>query len=294
RLVRDALPRADRARRKAPGARLPHDAGQGVAGRCRLPARGRARHRRPLLRHPCRKARGPPRGRDRAGRGGIADPRKGRGRRRPRPPRRRSAPVPRRPPPRPRAGATARPPGGPAARGAPRRAHPARRARADLPAEDIVGGMIRMAIRIVTLATIAFAASVVLNPAGAGPPSHTVRIGFLENIAPTFDPATNPAQREFVEGLRELGYMPGRNVVLEFRSAQGDLAVLPQLAAELLVSKPDMLVTGAYAPTVEAARVTKSVPIIIVGVADVVETGMVASLARPGGNITGLAVNAAE
>ncbi len=72
--------------------------------------------------------------------------------------------------------------------------------------------MIRMAKRIITLATIAFAASVVLSPAGAGPPGHTVRIGFLENIAPTFDPATNPAQREFVEGLRELGYAPGRNV----------------------------------------------------------------------------------
>jgi len=154
--------------------------------------------------------------------------------------------------------------------------------------------MIRMAKRIITLATIAFAASVVLSPAGAGPPSHTVRIGFLENIAPTFDPATNPAQREFVEGLRELGYAPVRNVVLEFKSARGDLAMLPQLAAELLGSKPDMLVTGAYAPTVEAAKATKSVPIIIVGVADVVETGMVASLARPGGNITGLAVNAAE
>src|SRR5437773_690674 len=83
----------------------------------------------------------------------------------------------------------------------------------------------RMAKRIITLATIAFAASVALSPAGAGPPSHTVRIGFLENIAPTFDPATNPAQREFVEGLRELGYAPGHNVVLEFKSAQGDLAM---------------------------------------------------------------------
>ena len=57
--LRDALPRADRARREAAGARLPHDAGQGMEGRRRLPARGRARHRRPLLRHPCRQARRP-------------------------------------------------------------------------------------------------------------------------------------------------------------------------------------------------------------------------------------------
>ena len=71
RAVRDALPRADRARREAAGARLPHDAGQGMAGRRRLSARGRARHRRPLLRHPCRQARRLAARRDGARRGGA-------------------------------------------------------------------------------------------------------------------------------------------------------------------------------------------------------------------------------
>jgi putative ABC transport system substrate-binding protein len=148
---------------------------------------------------------------------------------------------------------------------------------------------------VIALATVALAVCIVLTRgAAAGPPGHTVRVGFLDNFAPIFDPATNPAQREFAEGLRELGYTPGQNIVVEFKSARGDVATLPQLAAELANSKPDMIVTPAYGPTLAAAKATKTLPIIMVGVADAVESGLVASLARPGGNLTGLAVNAAE
>lgn len=149
--------------------------------------------------------------------------------------------------------------------------------------------------RVLAVAAVALTAGIVLaGVAAAGPPGHTVRVGFLDVIAPTFDPAANPAQREFVEGLRELGYTPGQNIVIEYKSAQGNVAMFPQLAAELLSSKPDMVVASNYASTLAVAKATKTVPIIIVGVADVVDTGLVASLARPGGNITGLAVNAAE
>jgi len=154
--------------------------------------------------------------------------------------------------------------------------------------------MTRMAKRIITLAAVALAASLVLSPAGAGPPGHTVRVGFLENLLPTFDPAANPAQHELVEGLRELGYTLGRDVVIDFKSAQGNITLWPQLAAEFVRSKPDMLVTPAQGPTLAAAKATKTIPIVMVGATDVVETGLVASLARPGGNATGLAVNAAE
>ena len=149
--------------------------------------------------------------------------------------------------------------------------------------------------RVLAVAAVALAVCIVLaRVAAAGPPGHTVRVGFLEGFAPTFDPATNPAHREFVEGLRELGYTLGRDVVVEYKSAQGNASLWPQLAAELVSSKPDMLVTRADGPTLAAAKATKTIPIIMVNVSDVVDTGLVASLARPGGNITGLAVNAAE
>jgi putative ABC transport system substrate-binding protein len=127
------------------------------------------------------------------------------------------------------------------------------------------------------------------------PPGRVVRVGLLYPISPNFEPTTNQFDRELVEGLRELGYTPGRDVVFEFRSAAGGgPQLLPQLAAELVASKVDMLVTPGTVAALEAAKVTKTVPIVMVGTADPVETGLVASLARPGGNVTGLAVNAVE
>jgi putative ABC transport system substrate-binding protein len=122
-----------------------------------------------------------------------------------------------------------------------------------------------------------------------------VHFGLPYPISPTFDPTANRFDRELVEGLRELGYTPGRDVVFEFRTAAGGGPhLLPQLAAELVASKVDMLVTPGTVAALEAAKVTKPVPIVMVGTADPVETGLVASLARPGGNVTGLAVNAVE
>jgi putative ABC transport system substrate-binding protein len=148
---------------------------------------------------------------------------------------------------------------------------------------------------VLAIAAVALAACAVqARVATAGPPGHTVRVGFLENLLATFDPAANPAHRELVEGLRELGYTPGRDVVVEFKSAEGNIKLWPELAAGLVSSKPDMLVTPALGPTLAAAKTTKTIPIVMVGATDVVETGLVASLARPGGNITGLAINAAE
>jgi putative ABC transport system substrate-binding protein len=153
----------------------------------------------------------------------------------------------------------------------------------------------RSSERVLAAAAVALAVCIVLaRVAAAGPPGHTVRVGFLDNIAPTFDPAANPAHREFVEGLRQLGYTLGRDVVVEYKSAQGNVKMWPQLAAELVSSKPDMLVTPGTGPTLAAAKATKTVPIVTVGAYDVVDTGLAASLARPGGNITGLAINGAE
>jgi putative ABC transport system substrate-binding protein len=131
--------------------------------------------------------------------------------------------------------------------------------------------------------------------AAAAPPAGKVlRLGLLYGIKPKFDPSSNPVDRALVDGLRAQGYEPGRNIIFEFRSAEGNPERLPALAAELVQLKVDVLVTSPTAPTLAAQAATKTIPIVMVGVADPVDAGIVASLARPGGNITGVSVNAAE
>jgi putative tryptophan/tyrosine transport system substrate-binding protein len=131
--------------------------------------------------------------------------------------------------------------------------------------------------------------------ASGSPPGRVVRVGLLYPISPKFDPTTNAFDRELVEGLQELGYTPGRDVVFEFRSVAGaPVSRLAELAGELVAAKVDMLVTPGTVAALAASKVTKSVPIVMVGTADPVETGLIASLARPGGNVTGLAINASE
>jgi putative ABC transport system substrate-binding protein len=144
-------------------------------------------------------------------------------------------------------------------------------------------------------ATVAVALAVVSGqPAVAAPPGHTVRVGVLFPIAPSFDPEVSPVAHEMSAGLRELGYTPGRDIVFDFRSANGVADRLRPLAAELVAAKPDLLLITGTEAVLTAAQITKTVPIVMVGTTDVVDTGLVASLARPGGNITGLAINAAE
>jgi len=99
-------------------------------------------------------------------------------------------------------------------------------------------------------------------------------------------------KKELREGLRELGYLEGQNIAFEFRSAEGKLDRLPELAAELVRLKVDVIV-GLYVPSALAAKqATSEIPIVIVA-ADPVETGIVAGLARPGGNITGVSLMSA-
>ena len=146
--------------------------------------------------------------------------------------------------------------------------------------------------RVLALTAVALAVGIVLTPlVAAKPPGHVVRLGILDSLVPTFDPTADPG--EFVNGLRELGYTPGRDIVFEYKNPHGNGEALPQLAEELVRSGVDILLT-LQGSTLAAARVTKTVPIVMVGVTDVVEIGLVASLARPGGNVTGLAINAAE
>jgi putative tryptophan/tyrosine transport system substrate-binding protein len=98
-------------------------------------------------------------------------------------------------------------------------------------------------------------------------------------------------KRELHEGLRELGYIEGQNIAFEFRSAEGKLDRLPVLAAELVRLKVDVIVALYVPPSLAAKQATREIPIVVI-VGDPVETGIVPSLARPGGNITGVSLMA--
>ncbi len=103
-------------------------------------------------------------------------------------------------------------------------------------------------------------------------------------------PPTGPTHNAFRRGLRELGYVEGQNLAIEYRSAKRKHERYPKVAAELVRLKVDVIVAGPAPPAIRAAKqATRTIPIVMVGAyVDPVETGFVVSLARPGGNITGL------
>jgi putative ABC transport system substrate-binding protein len=99
--------------------------------------------------------------------------------------------------------------------------------------------------------------------------------------------------KPFKEGLRSLGYRDGENVVIEYRFANGQIERLPALAADLVLLGADIIiVTGGNSTTLAAMKATTTIPIVMTSGIDPVSAGLVASLARPGGNVTGLAVDA--
>ncbi len=112
------------------------------------------------------------------------------------------------------------------------------------------------------------------------------RIGFLIVDSPS---AASTRVEAFKEGLQELGYVEGKNIALEYRYAEGKADRLPQLASEVVHLKIDVLVTGGgNQVAIAAMKATRTIPIVMTNVADPVGSGFVTSLARPGGNITGL------
>jgi putative tryptophan/tyrosine transport system substrate-binding protein len=100
--------------------------------------------------------------------------------------------------------------------------------------------------------------------------------------------------KAFEEGLRSLGYRAGENVVIEYRFADGEMERLSALAADLVRLGVDIIVTGNNPQTVAAMKATTTIPIVMANSADPVTAGLVASLARPGGNVTGLALDAGD
>jgi putative ABC transport system substrate-binding protein len=127
--------------------------------------------------------------------------------------------------------------------------------------------------------------------AEAQPAGKMWRIGYLI-LSPLADPPS-AERRAFLEGLRDLGYVVGQNIIIEYRSAAWNRELLPDLAAELVALSVDLIV--AVPGTTDAAReATTTIPIVVPAANDPVESGLVASLARPGGNITGTALSTPE
>jgi len=116
------------------------------------------------------------------------------------------------------------------------------------------------------------------------------RIGFLFFGSP----GPSPELAAFRQGLRELGYIEGQNIPIEYRFASGRVERLPELAAELVRLKVDVIVTPATPASLAAKQATSTIPIVFAAVADAVGAGLVANFARPGGNITGMTSISAE
>src|SRR5438552_9820935 len=122
--------------------------------------------------------------------------------------------------------------------------------------------------------------------AGEAQPARKVyRVGYLSTQSPSAEAAHLDA---FRQALRDLGYVDGQNVGIEYRCAEGKLDRLAGFAAELVRLKVDVIVTGGSPGTRAALQATRTVPLVMTVVGDPIEAGFVTSLARPGGNVTGL------
>jgi putative ABC transport system substrate-binding protein len=140
-------------------------------------------------------------------------------------------------------------------------------------------------ITVLTLCAMLFAFSF---PARSQQQEKVPRIGFLSNLVSPTPTTPDLVADAFSQGLRDLGYIQGKNIVVEYRYSEGMEDRLPGLAAELLQLKVDVLVSASLRGIRAAKQATKTIPIVIVTTADPVAAGLVDSLARPGGNITGL------
>jgi putative ABC transport system substrate-binding protein len=128
-------------------------------------------------------------------------------------------------------------------------------------------------------------------PAEAQQPKKVPRIALLSPVSPS---VASPYIEAFRRGLRELGYTEGKNIVIEYRFAEGKLDLLPELAAELVRLKVEVIVVGGIPGALAAKKATGSIPIVFVGTGDPVSSGVVASLARPGGNVTGMSLQGVD
>jgi len=146
--------------------------------------------------------------------------------------------------------------------------------------------------RIALIAVTALAFTALAQVGFAQAPAKSYRIGVLTPLTPLEDNSDIGAG--LLRGLAQLGYAPGRNLVLDRRGAQGDMDRLPGLVAELVASKVDGIFTISFPAALAAKNGTSTVPIVMISGGDPVEAGLVQSIARPGGNLTGISDIATE
>jgi ABC-type uncharacterized transport system substrate-binding protein len=146
----------------------------------------------------------------------------------------------------------------------------------------------------ITLLGGAAAASICgpLTTARAEPAPKLRRLGILSQASIREHPT--PLFREFLQGLRELGWIEGHNLAIEWRFAEGSFEPIPRLAAELVNLPVDLIVATPTASALAAKEATRTTPVVFVQVADPVASGIVTNLARPGGNVTGLSTLAPD
>ena len=137
----------------------------------------------------------------------------------------------------------------------------------------------------ITILAVAFALLAFAQPVYAQQPKKVPRIGILVAGSPSSDAAWIEA---FRQGLRELGYVEGHSIVIEYRYGEGKTARYPALVTELVQLKVEVIVVGGATATRAAKKVTTLIPLVMANVSNPVALGLVASLARPGGNITGV------
>ena len=126
----------------------------------------------------------------------------------------------------------------------------------------------------------------------AQPPKTIPRIGYLLAVPLVEKPS--PERIAFIDGLRQLGYRDRQTIIIEYRSAAGNFDLLSDLVAELVDLKVNVIAATGFQATLAAKNMTKTVPIVMIAVGDPVGTGLVSSLARPGGNVTGLTLSFPE
>jgi putative tryptophan/tyrosine transport system substrate-binding protein len=148
--------------------------------------------------------------------------------------------------------------------------------------------MKRGAVPSILVAVVLLAVAVI---AEAQKPARISRIGFLIAASASFYSTRVEA---FRQRLRDLGYVEGKNILIEYRYAEGKLERLPDLAAEVVRLRVDVIVTGGSPAIFAAKNATATIPIVFGAAAEPVGSGLVSSLARPGGNITGLSVMAPD
>ena len=144
----------------------------------------------------------------------------------------------------------------------------------------------RLVVTRPTTAVVLLLLSASLGTAAAQPPEKVPRVGYL-NPGSSSDPLRQRRLEAFRQGLRELGYVDGQNIAVESRWAEGQYDRYPALAADLVRLKVDVIVAQSGAATQAAQQATRTIPIVMSLVLDPVGIGLVPSLARPGGNVTG-------